>query len=66
MPVARQDAVLNASAIEGETHVGAAVVQGEYAAAVTHDKDRPMMPMNDQPPACLQLSEAASTHEIGE
>ena len=37
MPVAGEDAVVDAAAIEGEAHVGAAVVQGVYAIAVTDE-----------------------------
>ena len=42
VPMAGQDAVLDAAAVEREAHVRASVVEREDAAAVIDDEDRPM------------------------
>ena len=64
VPVAGQDAVLDAAAIEREAHVRATIVEGEDAPAVVDDEDRTMPPVHDEPPLRLQLLEAARAHEF--
>ena len=64
MPMAGQDAVLDAAAIERETHMRAAIVEREHAPAVVHEQDRAMAAAHDEPPLGFQLLEAARAHEI--
>ena len=50
VPVAGQDAVLHASAIEGKPHMRTSVVKGEEATLVFDDQDRSMRPSYYEPP----------------
>src|SRR5215213_7798727 len=50
MPVAVHDSVLNAAAIERETHMRAAIVEGEHAPLRVHEQDRSMAAMHEKPP----------------
>src|SRR5271169_2453610 len=64
MPVAGQDAVLDAAALERETHMRAAIVERDYMPAVVHQQDRAMAAMHDEPSLDFQLFQAARVHEI--
>jgi len=64
MPVAGQDAVLDAAAIEREAHMRAAIVERENASVVVHQQDRTMTPAHDEAPLGFQLREAGRMHKI--
>jgi hypothetical protein len=64
MPVAGQDAVVDAAAVEGKAHVRAAVVEREDASPVVNHQDRGMAAMQHEPTLGLQLGETAGTHKI--
>ena len=55
VPVARQDAVLDAAAVEQKPHVRTTIVECEDAPAVMNDKDRTMCPAHDETALGLQL-----------
>jgi hypothetical protein len=57
VPMTRQDAVLDAAALERKAHVRATIVEREDAPAVVDDEDRPMAAVHDEPPLRLQLGE---------
>src|SRR5271156_1770479 len=65
VPMAGENAVLHASAIEREPHVRAPIVEGVDATLVTDDQDRSMRPAHHQPPLRLEFLERACTHEFG-
>src|SRR3954468_4389263 len=65
MPMTRQDAVLDAAAIERKAHMRAAVVEREDASAVINDQDRGMAAMQHEPTLRPQLGEAECAHIIG-
>jgi hypothetical protein len=65
VPVAGQDAVLHASAIEGKPHMRTSVVKGEEATLVFDDQDRSMRPSYYEPPFRIEVRERACTHELG-
>jgi hypothetical protein len=48
MPVAGQDAVLNAAPIEWETHMRTAIVECEDLLALVHEKDRSMAAVDNE------------------
>ena len=64
MPVAGQDAVLDAAALERKAHVRATVVEGEDAPAVVDDEDRTMATVHNEPPLRLQLLKAPRKREF--
>ena len=53
-----QNAVLNAAALERETHVGATIIQGEDTPPIIEDEDRTMAPVHNEPPLRLQILKA--------
>ena len=63
VPVAGQDPVLDAAAIEREAHVRASVVEGKDAPAVVDDEDRAMGAVYDEPARRLQLVEGPCKRE---
>src|SRR6266446_489268 len=64
MPVAGQDAVLDAATIQWETHMRAAIVEREHVPALVHEENRAMAAVHNKPPLGFQLFEAARAHEI--
>ena len=60
MPVAGQDAVLDAAPIERETHMRAAIVEREDMAALVHEKDRAMAAVHNKPALGFQLLKGAA------
>lgn len=64
VPVAGQDAILEAAAVERKPHVWTAAVKREDAPAVVNHEDRTMRPAHDEPPFGLQLLEAARANEV--
>src|SRR5438270_11235496 len=64
MPVAGQDAILDAAPFERETHMGAAIVERKDVTALLHEEDRAVTAMHDEPPFGFQFIEAAGGHEI--
>ena len=64
VPVAGQDTVLDAAAVERKPHVRTAIVKRENAPAVVNDEDRTMRPAHDELPFGLQLLEAARANEV--
>src|SRR5215207_7278049 len=65
MPMTREDAVLDAAAIEWEAHVWAAVVEREHASPVINHQDRGMPAMHHEPTLGLELAQAARAHKVG-
>src|ERR1700730_13504610 len=57
VPVAGQDAVLNAAAIERETHMGAAIVEREDVPTLMHEQDRATAAVQDKSAFGFQLFE---------
>jgi len=53
VPVAGQNAVLDASAVEGKAHMRTAIVKSKDTPAVVNDEDRTMGPAHDKPPLGL-------------
>ena len=64
VPVAGQDAILDAAAVERKPHVWTAIVECEDALTVVNHEDRTMRPAHDEPPLGLQLLEAARADEV--
>src|SRR2546428_1939362 len=64
VPVAGQDAVLDAATIERETHMRAAIVESEHVPALVHEEDRAMAAVHNKPPLGFQLLKAARAHKI--
>jgi hypothetical protein len=48
VPMASQDSVLDAAALQREAHVRAPIVEGEDATAVVDDKDRSMIAVQNK------------------
>jgi hypothetical protein len=65
VPVAGENAVLHASAIEGEPHVRAPIVKGVNATLVTDHQDRSVRPAYYEPPLCVEFREHACAHKSG-
>lgn len=65
VPMAGENAVLHASAIERKPHVRAPIVEGVDATPVADDQDRSMRPAHHQPPFGVEFLERACTHEFG-
>jgi hypothetical protein len=64
VPVAGQDAILDAAAVERKPHVWTAIVEREDAPAVVNYEDRTTMrAAHDEPPLGLQLLKAARADE---
>ena len=64
VPGAGQDAVLNASTLEREAHMRAAVVYDRDPATIIDDEDWAVRTVQDQPSLGLQLDEPAGVHEV--
>ena len=64
MPVASQDAVLDAAAFERETHVRAAIVEREDVPAFMYEEYWAMAAVHYEPPFGFQLLKAAGAYEI--
>ena len=64
VPMAGQDAVVDAAPIEWETHMRAAIIERKHMPALVHKEDRAMMAVQDQPPLGFQLFNGAGAHEI--
>src|SRR5262245_33495596 len=64
MPMACQDPVFDATAIERKAHVRAAVVEGEQASAVIDHQDRGMATMHHEPALCLKLGDVAHVQKV--
>src|SRR5271165_4085675 len=58
VPMAREDAVLDAAPVEREAHVRAPIVERKDPPAIIDDEDRTMGAMHDEPALRLQLFEA--------
>jgi hypothetical protein len=65
VPVAGQNAVFHASAIEGEPHMRTSVVKGVDAAVVFDDQDRSMRSSHHEPAFGIEIRERACTDEFG-
>jgi hypothetical protein len=64
VPVAGQDAVLNAAPIEWKTHMRAAIVEREHVPALMHHEDRAMAAVHNESPFGLYLFQGARAHEV--
>ena len=60
VPMTGQDAVLDAAALERETHVRAAIVECEDAPAIVDDEDRTMATVHNEPPLRLSKKDGFS------
>jgi hypothetical protein len=56
VPMTGQNAVLNAAALERETHVGATIIQGEDTPPIIEDEDRTMAPGTTSRPFAFNSS----------
>ena len=64
VPMACQDAVLDAAPVERKAHVRATVVEGKNPPAIEEDKDRAVGAVHDEPALRLQLFEGPSKCEV--
>jgi hypothetical protein len=64
VPMTGQDTVLDAAALERETHMRATIVEREDAAALVNDEDGPVVTMHNQAALRLQLLKAAGEREF--
>src|SRR5204863_9715599 len=64
MPMAGQDAVLDAAAFERETHMRTAIIERENVPAFVYEEDRAMASVHNEPPFGFQLLKAARPYEI--
>ena len=64
VPVADQDAVLDAAAFEREAHVRAAIVEGKDAPTIVDDKDWAVVAVHDEPALRPELLKARRAHEF--
>jgi hypothetical protein len=64
VPVAGQDTVVDAAAVERKAHVRTAIVERENALAGVNDEDRTVRPADDELSLCLQFLEATRSHKI--
>src|SRR5258706_14637618 len=62
VPVAGQDAILDAAAVEWKAHVRTAIVEGENASTVIDNEDRSMGTAHDEAFFRLQLLKADAAH----
>jgi len=65
MPMAGEDAVIDAAAFEREAHMRTAVVEREDLAALVHQQYWAMAAVHDEPSLVFQLVKAARANEIG-
>ena len=65
VPVAGQNAVLDASAVERKTHVRTAVIQGIDPILIFDDENGAMRSADDEPPLALELLDRAYAYEFG-
>ncbi len=63
VPVAGEDAVLNAAAVERKPHVWATVVERDYVIAIGHDQHCPSRRANHHPAAVAQFVKRADANE---
>src|SRR5580704_184795 len=64
MPMAGQDAVLDAATLQRETHMRTAVVEREDAPIFVHEQDRAVAAVHNQPTLVFRLLKTACVHEI--
>src|ERR1700751_3286066 len=64
MPVAGQDAVLDAAPIERETHMRAAIVEREDMPALVYEEDRAMAAVHNKSALGFQLLKGAAAHKL--
>src|ERR1700730_12641514 len=64
VPVAGQNAVLDAAPIQWETHMRAAIVEREHVPVLVQEENRAMAAVHNKPPLGFQLLNAARAHEI--
>ena len=64
MPMTCEDTILDTAPIQRETHMRAAIVEGEAATTVIDHQDRGMTAMKYEPALGLQLGETAGAHKI--
>jgi hypothetical protein len=64
MPVAGQDAVLDAATLQRETHMGTAVVEREDVPVLVHEQNRAVAAVHNKPTLGFQLFKTARVYEI--
>jgi hypothetical protein len=62
--MAGKDAILDAAAIQGETHVRATIVEGKHASVVVDEEDRAMAAAHDKAPLNPHLLKGTCAHKI--
>ena len=60
----RRDAVLDAATLQGETHMGTAIVKREDVPILVHEQDRAVAAVHDKPALGFQLFKTARVYEI--
>src|SRR5262245_12780686 len=64
MPMAGQDAVLNAATIERKPHMRTAVVECEHLSALVHEQHRAVAAVHNKSPFGFYVFEATRAHKI--
>ena len=64
MPMAGQDAVLDAASFQRETHVRTAIVEREDLSALVYEQDRAVAAVHNNPTLEPQLFKSSGAHEI--
>src|SRR5262249_5382664 len=64
MPMAGQDAVLDAATIEREPHVGTPIVEREHFSALLHEQYRAVAAVHNKSPFGFYVFEATRAHKI--
>jgi hypothetical protein len=64
MPMAGQDAVLDAAAMEWETQMRAAIVEGEHTPVLVDEKNRAMAAAHNKPPLGFRLLAVDHMHNV--
>src|SRR5438874_7896070 len=64
MPVAGQDAVLDAATLQRETHMRTAVVERKDVPILMHEQDRAVAAVHNKPAFGFQFLKSARVHKI--
>src|SRR5262249_15753360 len=64
VPMTGQNAVLDPAGLQRKAHMGATIVEGEDAATVVDDEDRPMATVHNEPALRFQLLKASRECEL--
>src|SRR5262249_56173253 len=64
MPIAGQDAILDAASFQRETHVRTAIVEREDLSALVYEQDGAVAAVRNKPTLEPQLFKSSGAHEI--